>query len=114
MPSALVVDTNILFSFFRENPVRFIISHSDLFGIKLFKKPPRLIPDDDVTVVLSTNVHTWMVEWTSRQGSFSSDTRPEAEAFTSENEAKLFKKTLEDAFKLIKHTSGTTVTIRKS
>tara|TARA_R110000796_G_scaffold126204_3_gene240904 strand:- start:1946 stop:2203 length:258 start_codon:yes stop_codon:yes gene_type:complete len=85
-----------------------------MFGIKLFKKPPRLFPDYDVTVVLSTNVHTWIVEWNSRYGQFSTDTRTEVEAFTSENEAKFFKKSLEDAFKLIKHTSGTSVSIRKS
>lgn len=32
----LVVDANILFSFFRDNPVRFIIINSDLLGLKLF------------------------------------------------------------------------------
>jgi predicted nucleic acid-binding protein len=32
----LVVDTNILFSFFRENPVRFIIANSNSFGLELF------------------------------------------------------------------------------
>lgn len=32
----LVVDANILFSFFRDNPVRFIIINSDLIGLKLF------------------------------------------------------------------------------
>src|SRR3989338_4581202 len=32
----LVADTNILFSFFRENPVRFIIINSKSFGIELF------------------------------------------------------------------------------
>ncbi len=32
----LVVDANILVSFFRDNPVRFIIVNSDLLGIKLF------------------------------------------------------------------------------
>lgn len=32
----LVVDTNILFSFFRENPVRFIIISSQSLGIELF------------------------------------------------------------------------------
>ena len=32
----LVVDTNILLSFFRENPVRFIIVNSELLSIKLF------------------------------------------------------------------------------
>ncbi len=32
----LVVDTNILLSFFRDNPVRFIIVNSDILGIALF------------------------------------------------------------------------------
>lgn len=32
----LVVDTNILLSFFRENPVRFIIVNSKLLEVKLF------------------------------------------------------------------------------
>jgi len=32
----LVVDTNVLVSFFRENPVRFIIVNSDILGIALF------------------------------------------------------------------------------
>src|SRR3989344_1719764 len=32
----LVVDTNILVSFFRDNPVRFIIVNSELLGLKLF------------------------------------------------------------------------------
>ena len=32
----LVIDTNILVSFFRENPVRFIITNSDFLGIRLF------------------------------------------------------------------------------
>jgi len=31
----LVVDTNILLSFFRENPVRFIIVNAEFFGINL-------------------------------------------------------------------------------
>ena len=32
----LVVDTNVLFSFFRENPVRSIILNSEYLGVKLF------------------------------------------------------------------------------
>jgi len=32
----LVVNTNILFSFFRDNPVRELIVNSDLFGLELF------------------------------------------------------------------------------
>ncbi len=31
----IVIDTNILFSFFRDNPIRAIITYSDLFDIKL-------------------------------------------------------------------------------
>jgi predicted nucleic acid-binding protein len=32
----LVVDTNILLSFFRDNPTRFIILNAELLGIRLF------------------------------------------------------------------------------
>lgn len=32
----LVVDANILFSFFRDNPVRFIIVNTELLGLQLF------------------------------------------------------------------------------
>jgi predicted nucleic acid-binding protein len=32
----LVIDANILISFFRENPVRFIIINSNLLGLKLY------------------------------------------------------------------------------
>ncbi len=32
----IVVDTNILFSFFRENPVRYIIINAKSLGLKLF------------------------------------------------------------------------------
>ncbi len=40
----LVVDTNILLSFFRENPVRFIIINSELLSIKLFT--PEYVVDE--------------------------------------------------------------------
>ena len=56
----------------------------------------------------------WEVRWTSRHGSFNSDTQPEMEAFTSQEQADDFAKSLANAFKLIKHTSGNTITVRKS
>lgn len=58
-------------------------------------------------------VQLWTVRWLSRYGAFSGDLREEVEAFTSEQEAVDFKVALENAFKLLKHTSGTTVTITK-
>lgn len=58
-------------------------------------------------------VQMWAVRWHSRHGAYSPDTRPEMEAFTSKREALEFKRSLEQAFCLIKHTSGTDVSIEK-
>lgn len=55
----------------------------------------------------------WEVRWTSRHGKYSSDTQPEVRVFPKEEDAREFKKALEDAFKLIRHTSGDFVEIRK-
>lgn len=56
---------------------------------------------------------TWEVRWYSRQGQYSSDVQPECEVFISEAEALHFKVALEQAFRLIRHTSGALVTISK-
>lgn len=55
----------------------------------------------------------WEVRWTSRHGEYGGDTQPEMRIFPSKEEAEDFKKALEDAFKLIKHTSGTEVQLIK-
>ncbi len=55
----------------------------------------------------------WEVRWTSRHGSYSSDTKPEVRAFPKKAAAEEFKKALDDAFKLIRHTSGTETTLSK-
>lgn len=55
----------------------------------------------------------WEVRWTSRHGEYSSDTRPEIRAFPDKKGAAEFKRALEDAFKLIKHTSATRVTLSR-
>jgi uncharacterized protein YeaC (DUF1315 family) len=58
-------------------------------------------------------VQLWEVRWESRYGEMGSDTRPEMEAFSSEEEARKFKSSLENAFRILRHTSGTRVTLEK-
>ena len=65
-------------------------------------------------IVQLEGVQTWQVRWLSRKGGGHYDTLPEVEVFTNYKDALHFKQQLEDAFKLIRHTSGTSVTIEKS
>jgi hypothetical protein len=59
-------------------------------------------------------VETWSVRWTSRDGEFSSNTRPEMEVFTSETDAENFATSLRNAFALLRHRGvGTQVTVRR-
>jgi hypothetical protein len=55
----------------------------------------------------------WVVRWWGRVGEYSSDMRPEMAVFTSEDDAIRFKGMLEDAFRLIRHTSGNVVKMEK-
>jgi len=67
------------------------------------------------TVPAKTCVQLWYVRWTSRNGVYSGDMHGEMEAFTSETEATTFKVSLENAFRLLKHTgSSTRVTMEKA
>lgn len=59
-------------------------------------------------------VQMWEVRWRSRQGEYSGDTRPELEAFTSEEDAKAFAESLKAAFRLIRSTNGTRVELQKA
>jgi hypothetical protein len=54
-------------------------------------------------------VELWRVEWESRYGSYSGDTRKEVEIFTNEPDAQAYAKALRDAFKIIRYKSGTDV-----
>jgi hypothetical protein len=76
-----------------------------------FKKK-LVVPQSNETVEKDV-VQLWRVDWESRYGSFSNNTKKETEVFTSEEDAKAFKLSLENAFKLIKHTSGNQVSIEK-
>lgn len=75
--------------------------------MKFFKKKFRDRQEETVNVVA-----TWEVRWDSRHGEYSYSTRPEIRVFVSEKEALEFKMALDDAFKLIKHTSGKRVEIK--
>lgn len=55
----------------------------------------------------------WEVRWESRDGDFHFNVKPEIETFPSEQDAKDFAQALRNAFKLIKHTSGTDVYVKK-
>jgi hypothetical protein len=55
----------------------------------------------------------WTVTWTSRHGEFSSDTKKQQKVFLSSNEAQHFAEALDAAFKLLRFTSGTKVTVEE-
>lgn len=61
-----------------------------------------------------TAIENWSVRWYSRHGSYSGDTRKECEFFTSKEDAEHFAEQLRDAYKLIKHTSDTSVSVERS
>lgn len=76
---------------------------------KLFKKK---IPTQD-TVDVITIKDAWKVTWYSRYNEYHTGLDKEVEFFIEKKEAELFKEALENAFKLIRHTSNTTVTLSK-
>jgi hypothetical protein len=57
---------------------------------------------------------SWTVRWISRHGTTHYDTQKEAEVFTNEKDAEKFATELKNAFKLLRHTSGTNVRISKN
>lgn len=74
--------------------------------IKIFKKGHR---------ELHTGIDTWVVEWTSRHGSYSGNTEKRFQAFTDEEEAEAFAEEIRRAHKIIGNTcySETQVYVRK-
>ena len=77
----------------------------------LFRKT-LIVPQSNDTKEIPA-VQLWSVRWCSRYGEYSSNIRAETEVFTSEEDAKEFQLALQNAFKLIKHTSNETVTLTK-
>jgi hypothetical protein len=58
-------------------------------------------------------VDMWVVSWESRYGKFSGEVEMNFQSFFDYEDAFKFKRTLEDANKLIGNTSGTKVDIQK-
>jgi hypothetical protein len=63
---------------------------------------------------LSPPLETWVVIWESRFDDYGGDTKPELALFTNIDDAIKYKEALENAFKLLRYTHGTKVTIRKN
>jgi hypothetical protein len=57
---------------------------------------------------------TWVVRWDSRHGQYSGNTRPEVEVFTTKEDAEKFARELREAYKLVRHTSGITVSVENN
>ena len=75
----------------------------------LFSQKILTIPSSSTEKVEA--VRSWKVQWISRHGSFSSETSQETEVFTNKEVAEKFAQSLKDAFKFLRHTSGTMVTV---
>jgi hypothetical protein len=58
-------------------------------------------------------VQLWEVRWHSRHGEYHSDTRPEVEAFITKELAEEFATSLRNAYKLLRHTNGTGVSMKE-
>lgn len=76
----------------------------------LIKK--KTVPSNNETKTVDA-IQLWRVEWISRNGQFFADTIKEVEVLTNEKDANDFKISLENAFKLLKHTSGNIVKLSK-
>lgn len=64
-------------------------------------------PITNQTVEVET-IQLWYVRWKSRHSDYMGDAKTIMEAFTSEDDAKFFKESLENAFKLLKYSGSIT------
>ena len=77
--------------------------------MKWFKK---LIDAPSGETVQLEGIRTWTVRWTSKIGDYPYTTkRPEVQMFTNSEDANHFAQALRDAFKLIRHTAESEVTV---
>jgi hypothetical protein len=79
---------------------------------KIWKHASVEAPASNETQQLDTIQLTY-VRWRRRYGEFSTDTEMCFEAFPSEDDANKFAESLRNAFKLLRHTSGTKVEVYK-
>lgn len=71
----------------------------------MFRKLVDIFVADRHNPVKLEGVETWIVEWNSRTGSYSSDIRSVCQAFTNKADANEFAQSLRQAFKLVRNTS---------
>ena len=93
---------------------RFFVEFCEEIGITL---PPRKVKKSNSTLLERRKnfnfSETWQVRWKSRNGNYSSDTKPEVAAFTSREEAEEFAAILRESFRLLRYTAGTVVEVSK-
>lgn len=65
------------------------------------------VPESNETKEIEV-VQLWEVRWESRDGPFSSDSRPEVECLKFEQEAIDFKQSLENAFGILRYSGNIT------
>jgi len=71
--------------------------------MKFFKKKVRM-PESNATKEVD-GVQVYVVTWTSRWGSYSSNTNQEFEAFIDKDQAEEFAESIRKAFKLLRFTA---------
>jgi len=71
------------------------------------------VPENNETLEVDV-AQLWEVRWKSRHSEYSAGTRPEVEVFLSQQEAQDFAESLQQAFSLIRHTSGNYVQVYRS
>ncbi len=77
--------------------------------LNIFKKS---VPTNETKVVDAAK--SWTVTWYSKNGEYSTNKEQENAVFLSIDDAEGFKKSLESAFKLLRYTYGTNVTIKEN
>jgi hypothetical protein len=78
--------------------------------LKFFKRKNKVAQIEAKEV---DGAEVWMVSWTSRQGDGYYDTHRCAKAFLTEDDAKDFKNSLEEAQQILQNTNNINITIIK-
>lgn len=75
------------------------------------RKSEKIIKDYQTETVDGAEV--WMVSWDARYGEYKGDSKRVAKAFFKEEDAEAFKKSLEEAQKLLQYTENIHISVDK-
>lgn len=78
--------------------------------LKFFKRKNRIAQIEAKEV---DGAEVWMVSWSSRHGDYHSDVQRRGKAFLTEDDANDFKKSLEEAQRILQNTNDIDITIVK-